>query len=191
LLKSEQRSPQYLQNVNPLGTVPVLVTSKGDVIWQSLAIIDYVDEGRKLLPVDPMDRVRCMQIVNTICSEIQPLQNLSVINRVAEIAGGGETGERVKREWALDHNRRKLGILEKLIIRSEGPYCVDSGISLADICLVPQLYSARRFGLDLDSEFPKLMKVARSLERLPEFEAAHAHAQFDCPETIRAEGVYF
>jgi len=191
LLKSEQNSDFFMRTINPLGTVPAMVDTNGNTIWQSLAIIDYLDPKGTLLPNDPLGRARCMQIVNTICSEIQPLQNLSVISRVSEIAGGGETGEITKRQWAMYHNKSKLAIIEKHLIDDSFTYIADNKVTLADICLIPQLYSARRFGLDINKEFPGLMRVVGRLEKLDAFQAAHAHAQPDCPHDIRKEGVLF
>ena len=184
LLAGEHRSASYLK-VNPLGVVPSLVTSEGDVIWQSLAIIDYIDKGDVLLPKTALERAQCWQIVHTICSEIQPLQNLAIGKQIAEIAGGGETGEHVKMEWCKKHNLTKLKIIENELLSETSSYCVGNKVTLADICLIPQLYSADRFGINLEKEFPKMMRIAKKLREKPEFKLAHPQSQPDCPQELR------
>jgi maleylacetoacetate isomerase len=189
LLKNEQRSDWYLR-INPLGTVPSLfVPGMTHPIWQSLAIIDFLDKSDSLMPQDPADRARCMQIALTIVSEIQPLQNLSVINKVAELAGGGEDGNTEKLIWIQHHNRSKLKVIEDLVSDTT-PFTVSDQVCLSDICLIPQLYSAERFGINLGAEFPRLLRVARKLERIDAFERAHAHSQVDCPEELSGS-IYF
>ena len=190
LLKNEQVSVEY-QSLNPLGTVPALQTENGQILWQSLAIIDWLDNQGKLLPEDPMDRARCWQISNTICSEIQPLQNLFVGKMVAELVGGGSVGEAQKLIWSKHHNLTKLKIIENHLVDVESKFCIGHSLSLADLCLVPQLYSAGRFGIDIFTEFPKLMKIAENLQTLPDFQLAHPHAQPDCPPEVALLGTKF
>ena len=185
LLKNEHSSVSYLA-LNPLGTVPAIVTPDNSVIWQSLAIIDFLDQHKRLLPKDATERARCIQITQTIVSEIQPLQNLSVTKRIEELAG-----EKAKTEWAIHHNRSKLKIINDHLVHAGSKFCVGNDVTLADVCLVPQLYSANRFGLNLRTEFPNLFEIAKSLEQMDEFKNAHAHAQPDCPEDIRELGVLF
>lgn len=185
LLKAEQTSDWY-RKINPLGTVPAIQTRNGEIVWQSLAIIDYLHRENVLLPDAPFERARCMQIANTICSEIQPLQNLSVLSKIEQLAGST-----AKSEWAIHHNKSKLGIIDKYLVSREAGYAVGDKVSLADICIVPQLYSARRFGIDIENEFPNLWRIAKNVERLTPFIHAHAHSQADCPEDIRVLGVKF
>ncbi len=185
LLKDEQHSDSYKQ-INPLGTVPAIQTEAGNIIWQSLAIIDYLDGGKKLLPCDRDDRALCLTIANTICAEIQPLQNLSVLSKVEQL--GGTTA---RSDWALLHNRSKLGIIEHHLIKNNTKCAVSDSLSLADICIVPQLYSAQRFGIDIQREFPKMFAIAKRLESEPAFEKSHPHSQRDCPSEIKRLGTQF
>jgi maleylacetoacetate isomerase len=185
LLKGEQKLQKYL-TVNPLGTVPAIRTEGGKIIWQSSAIIDYLDTDGILLPVDKDERARCMQISQTICSEIQPLQNLSVVSRVKELAG-----DQAGSDWAVFHNRSKLKTINDFLVDHDGGHCVGENVSLADLYLVPQLYSANRFGIDIKNEFPNLYRIAKSVEQLEAFKKAHPHAQPDCPEDIRKLGLFF
>ena len=183
LLKGEQQGTDFLKR-NPLGTVPAIMDKDGTVVWQSLAIIDFLDRKGKLLPTDPRDRARCLQITQTIVSEIQPLQNLSILKRIEAIGGD-------KQEWAVHHNLSKLRIINDHLVTDNSRFCVGDQITLADICLVPQLYSANRFGLNLQTEFPRLYAIAKRLEVEDAFMRAHAHSQPDCPEDIRQLGTGF
>ena len=185
LLKGEQLAAEYAR-INPLKTVPSIQTSSGDVVWQSLAIIDYIDKDKVLLPKEPMDRARCMQITQTIVSEIQPLQNLSVIKRISELAG-----EKAKNDWAVYHNQSKLKIINDYLVKDTSEFCVGGNVTLADICLIPQLYSAQRFGINISKEFPRLFRIAQHLENIEAFRLAHPHAQKDCPNDIKDLGIYF
>ena len=185
LLKNEQRSHAYL-SVNPLGTVPAIRTDDEKVIWQSLAIIGFLDEKQSLVPKDRHDRARCMQISQTISSEIQPLQNLSVVGKVKELAG-----DKAGTDWAVFHNRSKLKIINDSLVDKHTDRCIGKNVTVADICIVPQLYAANRFGIDIASEFPHLYRIAKSLEQQDAFKRAHPHAQPDCPEDIKKLGLFF
>jgi maleylacetoacetate isomerase len=185
LLKNQQKSETYL-GINPLGTVPAIRTGDGAVVWQSLAIIDLLDVDQRLLPTDRYERARCIQIVQTICSEIQPLQNLSVVTRLKQLAG-----DQAGTDWALHHNQTKLQIINDSLVDKSGGFCIGRKVTLADICLIPQLYSANRFGIDLKTSFPHLYRIAKSLETIDAFKRAHAHSQPDCPDDVKALGVFF
>ena len=183
LLKNEQNTAEY-SRINPLGTVPAIHDDKIGLLWQSLAIIDYLDKkNQSLVPSDPLARARCLQITNTICSEIQPLQNLSVLAKVAELGG-----DKAKLDWAVYHNLNKLQIIENTLLIDSAAYSVDNKVTVADICIVPQIYSAWRFGIDIKTEFPKMIEIVRKLEVLDAFKKAHAHSQPDCPEDIKKLG---
>jgi maleylacetoacetate isomerase len=106
-----------------------------------------------------------------IASGIQPLQNLIVLIHV---------GEDKKREWAQHWITRGFRAVEKLLSTSAGKYCVGDEISLADCCLVPQVFNARRFHVDL-RPYPIILRVDRELETHPAFRAAHPSNQPDCP----------
>lgn len=185
LVNHEQLTPEF-KVINPLGTVPALKTVDNQIIWQSLAIIDYVDRAQQLLPRDPLERARCIQITQTIVSDIQPLQNLAVTKQVEKLAG-----EQAKNEWAVFHNQSKLKIINDRLVNNDSRYCVGNEVTLADVCLVPQLYSASRFGIHIKSEFPRLFAIAKRLEKLDAFRSAHPHAQLDCPADIRSLGLEF
>ena len=185
LLKNEQLSPAF-KTINPLGTVPTVQDSDGTLLWQSLAIIDFFDTQGILLPVNKKERARCMQIALTIASEIQPVQNLSVLKRIEKLAN-----EEARKQWAIDQNRSMLKVIDDSLVTKGSKFCVGTNVSLADVCLVPQLYSAARFGIDISKEFPNIYLIAKHLEQLDEFKMSHPHAQSDCPSDIRDLGIYF
>jgi maleylacetoacetate isomerase len=185
LLRGEQQSLEYKQ-INPLGTVPAVQDTDGTVVWQSLAIIDYFDTHKQLLPTDRKDRARCIQIAQTIASDIQPVQNLSVLNRVQQLGGVS-----ARTEWAIERNKSHLQIINDSLVVPGTQYCIGEKVTLADIFLIPQLYSAERFGIDLKTEFPNLYLIAKKLENLDEFVKAHPHNQSDCPEPVRRLGLFF
>lgn len=175
LLKNEQASAEYLK-VNPSAAVPSLQVD-GHIITQSVAILEYLEETwpqRPLLPQDPIKRAIVRQAVQVIAADTQPLQNLRVLRAL------GPEGE--GRAWALSVIERGLSVFDALIASEHGgKYCVGDEITLADIVLVPQLYNARRFAVDL-AKFPRLLAIEDRLSRLPEFARAAPEQQPDCPK---------
>jgi maleylpyruvate isomerase len=134
--------------LNPLRQVPALELVEGGFsrfLAQSLPIIEYLDEtvhaGPRLLPVDPFLRARVRQVAEGINAGIQPLQNLPVFAEIERLGGD-------KLVWAKKWNERGLLALEALARDTAGTFLVGETPTLADACLVPQMYSARRFGVD-------------------------------------------
>ena len=176
LLENAQSAPDYVEK-NPSAEVPTLEID-GQNLAQSLAILEYLeetrpDQGARLLPTDPVKRAQARQIAMIIASNTQPLQNLRVLKKVGELGGEAE-----KKKWANDVISRNFAALEKILAKTSGKYCVGDEVSIADLCLVPQLYGARRFDVDL-SQFPLITKIESSLEVLDEFKRAHANVQPD------------
>ena len=148
LLAAEHRGRAHLAR-NPQGLVPALAID-GLMLSQSLAIIDYLDETRPapaLLPATPADRARVRVIAQAIAMEIHPICNTSVTNHVVELTGSGEDG---RRAW-MDHFIGKgLAAVETLLDDPHtGRFCHGDTPGLADCCLMPQLYNARRWGVEL------------------------------------------
>ncbi|MEM9068168.1 MAG: maleylacetoacetate isomerase [Myxococcota bacterium] len=163
-------------SVNPQHQVPTLEwTVDGDVqrLTQSLAILRFVDSlpGPSLVPADALDAARVTQAAETISAGIQPLQNLFVLKAIDALGG-----DRVA--WARDAIRRGFLALEALASQTAGTFVVGDSLSLADLCLIPQMYNARRFKMDLSS-FPTLVRVDAHCAELPAFKEAHAHNQPD------------
>lgn len=106
---------------------------------------------------------------------MQPYQNLNVIRKIASYAG-----EDTKLEWVQFYLNKGFTAIEKILEKSSGKYCIGDDISIADLCLVPQVYSANRFKVDM-SQYPNVMRVYKELEGCESFKRAHAHRQ---PDTI-------
>ena len=151
-----------------------------------LSIIEYLDEtrpqGPQLIPKDPIKRVKARIIAEIINSGIQPYQNANVIKKIAQ-----ETkSEEKKMEWIKFYLTKGFRAIEAALVESSGKYCVGDDITIADLCLVPQVYSANRFNIDL-TDFPNVRRVYTELEKVPEFIKAHAHRQIDTPSELRED----
>ncbi|MEJ2002939.1 MAG: maleylacetoacetate isomerase [Maritimibacter sp.] len=165
LLDGDQRGAVHLAR-NPQGLVPALEID-GEVLTQSLAIVEYLDEtrGLGLLPDAPLKRARVRALAYAIAMEIHPICNLSVAKHAAEASGGAISME----GWMQHFIANGLAAVEEMM--TGGETCLETGLSLADICLVPQVYNARRWGVDLEP-LPKIQRACDYLEALPAFAAA-------------------
>jgi len=175
LRKGEQRAPDYLK-LNPQGLVPTLETDDGRALTQSLAIVEWLDETHPqppLLPQDAFQRARVRAFAYAIACEIHPVQNLKVLNRVRALGG-----EEATQAWAKEINADGLAACEQMIAGEPGPFCFGAAPTLADICLVPQLGNARRFGVDV-SAFPRLLQAEAAARALPAFADAAPEKQPD------------
>ena len=175
--KGEQRGADFLA-VNPQGLVPALEDG-AHVLAQSLAIIEYLDETHPappLLPRDPVGRARVRSLALAIACDIHPLNNLRVLNYLKGPLGQPqESVDAWYGHWIAEGFRA----LERLAAQyGDGAHLHGPDVTLADVCLVPQLYNARRFGVDL-SPFPTLVAIGHALEALPAFAAARPEAQPD------------
>lgn len=171
-----QRAEDYLR-INPQGFVPTLELDDGTPITQSLAICEWLDETYPdplLLAGDPQSRARIRGFAYAIACDIHPLQNLKVLARLRTM----NLKEDEVTGWARWIISDGLDACQKLIPASEGPFCFGARPTLADICLVPQLFNARRFGVDLKT-FDRLLRVEAACEALPAFAAAAPDRQFD------------
>ncbi|MCX7685798.1 MAG: maleylacetoacetate isomerase [Acetobacteraceae bacterium] len=175
LRRGEHRAPGYLA-LNPQGLVPALETDDGAVLTQSLAIIEWLEETRPappLLPPEPLRRARVRAFAMAIACDIHPVQNLKVLQR---LRGLGLSEEQVT-GWARQTIEEGLDACEALVKPEAGPFCFGAAPTLADICLVPQLANARRFGADL--RWPRLLAAEAAAMTLPAFQAAAAERQPD------------
>jgi maleylpyruvate isomerase len=145
---------------------------------QSLPIIEYLEERwptPPLLPKDRVARARARQLAECVNAGIQPFQNLPLLKLVKEQLGGDSNA------FAARYNHMGLVALEALASSTAGRFLVGDELSLADVCLIPQLYSARRFQVDL-APFPTLTRVEAACTALPAFAAAHPDRQPDAPK---------
>lgn len=176
--KNEHRAPDYLA-LNPQGLIPALATD-GVVLSQSLAIIEYLNDRHPtppLLPPDPIDRARVRSMALAIACEIHPLNNLRVLNYLrGELRQDDAAVNAWYRHWVTEGFK---GLeLQAREFSAAGRYCFGDALSLADICLVPQMFNARRFDTDLTA-FRTLVSISSHLESLPAFAAARPEVQPD------------
>ena len=176
LRKGEQCAPAYLA-INPQGLVPALEDDAGGVLTQSLAIIEWLDETHPeppLLPKDPLRRAKVRAFAQAVACEIHPVQNTKVLARLREL----NLAEEQVTAWAAWANREGLAACEKLIAGEAGPFCFGATPGIADLCLVPQLANARRFGVDV-SAFPRLLKAEAAAKAIKAFADAAPDKQPD------------
>ncbi len=176
LRKGEQRDPAYLA-LNPQGLVPTLQDDRGAVLTQSLAIIEWLDEIHPeppLLPKEPLHRARVRAFALALACDVHPLQNLKVLAQLRQL---GLPEEQVT-GWAAWVNREGLAACETLIAGEPGPFCFGEVPTIADLCLVPQLANARRFGVALDA-FPRLLNAEAAAKATKAFADAAPERQPD------------
>lgn len=174
LRRGEQRAPAYLA-LNPQGLLPALETDEA-VLTQSLAICEYLEEvfpEPALLPADPLARARVRAFAYAIACDTHPVQNLKILGRLRAL---GLAEEQVT-AWAATTIAEGLDACEALIADQPGPFCFGDAVTLADLCLIPQLYNARRFGVDL--RWPRLLAAEAACLPLAAFRAAAPEAQPD------------
>ena len=172
LLKGEQAGAENLAR-NPQGLVPTLEID-GLRLTQSLAILEYLDETRKagFLPEDPAGRARVRALAYAVAMEIHPVCNLRVARHAVTASGGALSQE----GWMRHFIALGLQGLEAMLGDGlSGRYCHGDTVTLADLCLVPQLYNARRWGVDL-APFPRVTAIDAALLALPAAQAAHPDA---------------
>lgn len=167
LLAGDQRGAENLAR-NPQGLVPTLQID-GLILTQSLAILEYLDETRNAgwLPQDPGQRAKVRALAYAVAMDIHPICNLHVVRHA--VALGGTTTE----AWMQHFITAGFTGLEAMLAKDQsGRFAAGDMVSLADICLVPQVYNARRWGVDL-AAFPRIAAVDGNLSALPAFAAAH------------------
>lgn len=170
----EQHRADYVA-INPMKQVPVLELDDGTRLTQSLPILEYLDEVHPeppLLPRDPIPRARVRQIAEMINSGVQPLQNTAVRRHVEEVLHAD--GQAWIERWVAT----ALTAIEAVVKEHAGKFAVGDSISLADVCIVPQLYFARRFDLAVE-RYPTLLRIESTCASMPAFASAHGERQID------------
>jgi maleylacetoacetate isomerase len=174
----EQLAPKY-RAINPAGLVPAL-EDNGIVLTQSLAIIEYLEEVHPLVPLLPQDavgRARVRALAQTIACDTHPIMNLRVLKYLKGPMG---LSEEQKMEWYRHWMDQGMAALEAHLERDGdvGRFCYGDTPTIADCCLVPQVYNAQRFEIDL-APYPNVARVAGNCADLPAFKAAHPSVQVD------------
>ncbi len=175
----EQFGAAYLE-INPQSRVPALEVD-GQVLTQSMAILEWLEdaypEAPRLLPADAFARARVRSLAQLIVADIQPLQNTAVVRRLRE--QHGFTDEQVK-GWMREWIGRGLRALEQRLLREPGTgrFCHGDTPTLADVCLVPQCYASRRFGVD-PAQFPRIAAIDAACRELGAFQRAAPERQPD------------
>jgi maleylpyruvate isomerase len=171
-----QRAPEFLA-LNPQGLVPVL-EDEGAVLTQSLPILNYLEERYPepgLLPRDAPGRARSRAIAVAIACEIHPLNNLRVLQYLERELG---LSEAQRLAWYHHWIGEGLGAIETMLARSAGDFCVGDAPSLADVCLVPQVYNARRYQCDLEP-YPTIRRIDERCREIEGFAKAAPERQPD------------
>lgn len=174
----EQYGEDYLR-LNPAGLVPAFVDEDEDfTLNQSLSIIEYLDERypepAKLLPEHALDKARIRAIAQDIACDIQPLANLRVLNEIAL----HDKRDSAKASWARQWIERGFKGIEQRLQTRAGKYCFGFDVTLADIVLVPQVYNAQRFGVDMD-QYPLISTISENCNQLDAFIKAKPENQPD------------
>ncbi len=160
---------------NPQGLIPALELDDGTFLTQSLAILEWLEERHPtpaFLPPCPEQRARIRAVVLAIAADTHPLQNLGVLKRIEALAGADAA-----RDWARSSITHGLMAVEALL-SAQGPFAFGDAPTLADIFIVPQLFNARRFRVDL-SALPRISAVEAAASALPAFQQAHPDVQPD------------
>jgi len=178
LLTGEQQSSDFL-STNPEGLIPVLDTGV-DILTQSMAILEYLEETQrqvKLLPDSPIDRAFVRALAQIIVSDIHPLNNSRVQNYLVNEMG---VSQDQKLQWYQHWIALGFSSLEKRLAKSAGEFCFEDTVSIADVCLIPQVYNAHRFNCPMD-DYPTINRLNAACLKLDAFANAAPEFQPDAP----------
>ena len=180
LLKGQHRAESYLA-INPAGLVPTFIDDDGAVLTQSLAIIEYLDEIKvgttPMLPAHALDRAYVRALSLALACDAHPLNNVRVLNYLSNVLG---VTQAQKDAWVAHWITTGLATFEQMLAQSakSGQFCFDDMPTMADCVLVPQVFSARRFNVDI-SQYPRVAAIDALCNTLPAFISAHPKNQAD------------
>lgn len=177
-----QQYQESYDRLNPAHLVPTFVDDDEDIILnQSLSIIEYLDERYHepcpLLPSHAVERARVRALAQDIACDIQPLVNLRVLNKLQQQCG---VSAEQANNWAEYWNTNGLAAIERRLQTQAGRYCFDFDVTLADVCLIPQVFNAMRFHVDL-TQFPLISRIYQQCLTLEAFQKAQPQNQVDAP----------
>ncbi|MEP7706190.1 maleylacetoacetate isomerase [Paraglaciecola sp. 25GB23A] len=175
----EQHQQNY-QSLNPTELVPTLIDDDYDLVLnQSMAIIEYLDERypaiNRLLPVDSADKVRVRALSQDIACDVQPITNLRIVQYLKNELSLPDVEQQ---RWLVHWIEKGLRSVEKRLRYTAGQYCFANDITMADVCLIPQVYNALRYSIDLNA-FPLIKQIYHNCNKLSVFDAAKPENQID------------
>ena len=176
LVRGEQSTPDYAL-VNPARMVPALKLDDGRVLTQSLAIIDWLDAAYPdplLIPASGADRHLALQLAYGVACDIQPVTNSGTVDHF-KAATGADAQAGI--DWMVHFMNKGFDGLEQQVSQV-GPYAIGDTLTVADICLIPQIYNAHRWGVDM-TRYPRLAAMEAACRTLPAFQAARPETQPD------------
>lgn len=185
LAKGEQHAPEYMAQSDS-GLVPTLVVAQEPPLGQSLAIIEYLEERHPepaLLPAAPLARGQVRMLAQIIACDTHPLNNLRVLNYLSQEL---KVDEAAKQAWYQHWTRQGLCSFERALQRlPKAQYSFSDTPTLADCCLIPQLYNAQRFSVDF-SDLPRICAILDACNAHPAFQKAHPAQCPDSPDNLPA-----
>ena len=176
-MRDRSHRKESYKKINPQMRLPTLELDDGTRLFQSLAIIDYLDAVHpdpRIIPADPLARARVQAVAQIVGSDIHPLNNIGTRSLLTSMFGASE--QALDDDWTPYWIREGFSAIEQLI--EPGPYAFGGAVTLADICIVPQVYNARRYKVPLD-DFPKMVAVDEAARLHPAFQAADPDVQPD------------
>ncbi|MEK9833517.1 MAG: maleylacetoacetate isomerase [Rhodospirillaceae bacterium] len=185
LIKGEQFDPEYLK-INPQGVVPALITDDGNTLTQSMAILEYLDETYPepaLMPADALARARVRSLCMILVADMHPLVVPRIRKYITQDMGHSEEELGA---WIGNWTKKGLEAVESHLSEGghSGKYCEGDQVTLADLCLVPQVGAAMLFKIPLD-DFPNCVRVFKACMENPAFFDARPQAQPDFPEDMK------
>ena len=184
LVEGQQRAEPYLA-LNPAGLVPTLVDEDGAVLTQSLAIIEYLDEVKSgtalMLPTKALDRAYVRALSLSLACDAHPLNNVRVLNYLSNVLG---VTQKQKDAWITHWITTGLAAFEQMLVQHKnqtgisGQFCFGNTPTMADCVLVPQVFSARRFNVDI-AQYPQIATIDAACSMLSAFSSAHPKNQPD------------
>lgn len=180
----EQNQPAY-RAINPMGGVPSLVDKDLPPIAQSSAIIEYLDEAfpqtYPLLPQNPYQRAKIREFCQIINADTHAYGNLKTLQFLEKNFGASQDK---KNEWVQHWINSSLAVCEKILLTSAGKFCFGDQITAADVFLIPQIFTAQRFGVNTD-QYPTITKIYNQCMQIDGFQKAHPLKQIDTPEDLK------